>query len=105
MARGGRRDGAGRPSGAVNKTTAEAKEIAKDYGPAAIKKAAELAGLIKGKSPAQSESAQMAAVNTILDRAYGKPSQVVAGDPDNPITWQEVRRTIVRSGNSNSGGI
>lgn len=100
MARGGKRENAGRKAGKPNKSTAEVKELAKEYGPAAIAKAAAMAGLVEGKAAAASEATQIAAVNTILDRAYGKPSQVVAGDPENPIAWQEVRRTLVRPGHT-----
>lgn len=86
MPRGGKRENAGRKAGVPNKLTGEVKQIAQEYGPGAIEKAAELAGLIRDKPAATSEAAQMAAINTILDRAYGKPSQVIAGDPDNPLT-------------------
>jgi hypothetical protein len=39
----------------------------------------------------------LAAFNTLADRLDGRPSQtnVLAGDPDNPVTIQEVARTIV----------
>lgn len=80
MARGGKRDGSGRKAGIPNKATGEAKELARQWGPKAIKRAAQLAGLLPGeKGKAESEAAQMAAVNTILDRAYGKAAQPVGG--------------------------
>jgi hypothetical protein len=75
----------GRQKGTPNKSTAEVKAIAGKYGPAAIKKAAELAGLITGKPHAESEAARIAAINTILDRAYGKATQPIAGDDDAPL--------------------
>lgn len=84
MAKGGKRDGAGRPKGAPNKATAEIREIAQKYSPQAVKKLAELAGLVEGKTPAESEQARIAALNGILDRGHGKPAQVQihAGDED-----------------------
>lgn len=84
-ARPGERRG-GRAKGTPNKATAEIREVAKGYGPAAIRRAAELAGLISGTPAAQSEQAQMAAINTILDRAYGKAAQPIGGgDGTEPI--------------------
>lgn len=84
MAKGGARLGAGRKAGVPNKASGEAKELARAWGPAAIKKAAEMAGLIKDKPGAESESARMMAINTLLDRAYGKATQVIAGEEDGP---------------------
>ena len=56
----------GRSKGAANKATAEVRRIAADHAPAAIAELARLA------TEAQSETARIAACNTILDRAYGK---------------------------------
>lgn len=67
----------GRVKGTPNKANAEIKELAREYGPAAIVKLAELAGLVKGKKPAKAEAAQVAANNHLLDRGYGKPTQGV----------------------------
>jgi hypothetical protein len=67
----------GRQKGSPNKASAEIKAVAKEYGPAAIKKLAELAGLVKGKPAAVSEQAQVSANREILDRGYGKPTQGV----------------------------
>lgn len=75
----------GRKAGTPNKSTAEVKALAAGYAPAALKELARLA--IK----AQSEQARVAACNAILDRAYGKPTQTIAGDPDGaPLTMQLV---------------
>jgi hypothetical protein len=38
-----------------------------------------------GTGKAESEQARIAAINIIIDRAYGKATQVIAGDPDNPL--------------------
>jgi hypothetical protein len=81
----------GRRKGTPNKATADVKAAAREYGEAAIKRLATLGGLIEGETPAQSEAAQVAACNTILDRAYGKATQPISGDSDAPpVTFQIV---------------
>lgn len=65
----------GRTKGVPNKATAEIKELAKEYGPAAIKKLAEMGGLVKDVSAAAAEAVQRAALSDLLERGYGKPSQ------------------------------
>lgn len=85
----------GRVAGTPNKATAEVKELALVFGPAAIQRAAELAGLVDGKKAAESEAAQMSALNTILDRAYGKPKQSLDVDAQVNATVTEIRRKIV----------
>lgn len=66
----------GRQKGTPNKATAEVKELARAHAPAAI---AELARL---SQEAESEQAKVAAIKEILDRAYGKSTQMVGQDPD-----------------------
>lgn len=39
--------------------------------------------------------ASVSAANAILDRAFGKPTQPLSGDPDNPFTVSVVQRVIV----------
>jgi hypothetical protein len=81
----------GRQKGTPNKATAEVKDIARKYGPDAIKRLAALGGLIEGQVAAESEAAQVAACNTILDRAYGKASQPIDGDGDGgPVLLQVI---------------
>lgn len=80
MARGGARPGAGRKAGAPNKVTAEAKEIARKYGPGAIEALAEIAGLVEDKTAADSDAAKIAALKELLDRAYGKAPQSITGE-------------------------
>jgi hypothetical protein len=71
--RGGARSGAGRPKGARNKATNEAKatlsELAKKYAPEALET---LASIMRA---GESEAARVTAANSILDRGYGKPVQ------------------------------
>ena len=61
----------GRKAGTPNKATAEVKELASKFAPAAIVELARLA------TEAESEAARVAAANSILDRAYGKPAQAM----------------------------
>jgi hypothetical protein len=78
----------GRKKGTPNKATAEVKDIASQWGPAAIRRAAEMAGLVKGKPAAASEQAQAHCLNIILDRAYGKAMQPITGDMTYGISEQ-----------------
>lgn len=58
------------------------------WGPEAIKAAARLAGLVidpdteEAVGVAESEQARLVAINTILDRAYGKPTQYLEHSGD-----------------------
>lgn len=75
---------AGRPKGSLNKATHEVKEIARKHGPKAIERLAYLS------HSAQTETAQVAACKEILDRAYGKATQIIAGDDQGgpiQVTW------------------
>jgi hypothetical protein len=70
--RGGKREGAGRPSGAKNIATAELKlslsELARAYTEDA------LSALFEVARYGRSEQARVSAAIAILDRAYGKPA-------------------------------
>jgi len=75
----GRKTG-GRVKGvSVNKNTGIMREMAQVYGPAAIAKLAQLAGLIKGTPGSEQEGVQVQALRELLDRGYGKPAQAVTG--------------------------
>lgn len=65
---------AGRPHGALNKNTRDIKALAHKHGPKAIERLAHL------MLHAEGEQAQVAACREILDRAYGKATQPIAGD-------------------------
>lgn len=88
--RGGKRPGAGRKPGARGKNQIEGQAEALKWGPAAMQAAAQLAGLSdekgrlvkafggKGGDPhgkAESEAVRKSALDTILERAYGKAAQ------------------------------
>jgi hypothetical protein len=87
MARG--KKTGGRKAGTPNKATADVKELAQAHGPAAITELARLAGA------AESEQARVAACREILDRAYGKATQVteITGKDGGPIETAEVNET------------
>lgn len=81
MARGGKREGAGRKPGQRNKLTVDAKrslsEIAADYTAEAI---GTLATIMRDeKSPA---AARATAANSILDRGHGKAKQPIEHELD-----------------------
>jgi len=87
---GGRREGAGRPVGSISKTTADLKELARVYGPAAIERLAQLSGLsvdAQGNPVpgAESEATQAAAIRELLDRGYGRATQHIAGEEGGPV--------------------
>jgi hypothetical protein len=76
MARGGKREGAGRPKGAVNETTKTLREKAREHADDVL---AVLIGIAKA---GESDAARVAACNALLDRGYGKASTVLNGDED-----------------------
>lgn len=75
MARGGKREGAGRPAGARTKATADVKEAAQVYTDEAIRTLAEI--MRSSEHPA---AARVSAANVLLDRGHGKPKQSVDVD-------------------------
>lgn len=79
---GGARKGAGRKPGAVGKAKRDLANIAKGHAGTAIKTL-----VIVMTDEDAPHSARVNAANAILDRGYGKPfqSQVISGDPDNPV--------------------
>ena len=70
MARGGKREGAGRKPGAVSKAKRDLAEMAKDHAEAALET---LVSIHSGTS--HPSAARVAAANAILDRGYGKAPQ------------------------------
>jgi len=87
---GGARIGAGRKPGVPNKTTAEVKALAQEFGPAAIAELARIA------FKSQHAMARLSALKELLDRGYGKVPQAISGSPDDlPIRIEVVKRVIV----------
>jgi phage gp46-like protein len=89
MARGGKRDGAGRPQGAVNKATASIREAAQEYSAQALQV------LVNVATSGESEAARVSAANAILDRAHGKPSQAVELDGTLKATIEAIEWRVV----------
>ena len=71
MARGGIREGAGRPSGSTNKSSPKQSqrlsELAEAYTEEALKT------LIDVARNGRTDAARVSAANALLDRSYGKP--------------------------------
>lgn len=91
-AKGGPRPGAGRKAGSPNKATATLKELARQYTSEALE------ALVAVVREGESEAARVSAANAILDRGYGKPSQVLAGDEDGGAI-KTVQEIILRAVN------
>lgn len=89
MARGGKRDGAGRPKGAVNKATADIREAAQEFTSEALQV------LVQVARTSESDAARVAAANSILDRGHGKPRQSVEVDADVTARVEAVEWRIV----------
>ena len=72
MARGGFREGAGRPLGSTNKSSPEQSqrlsELAKTYTEEALQTLVDVA------RNGRTDAARVSAANALLDRAYGKPA-------------------------------
>ena len=75
----GRKTG-GRQAGTPNKVQREDRELAQKYGPRAIEELAKMAGLKGVANRAEAEAVRKGALDSLLDRAYGKPAQPVDGD-------------------------
>ena len=95
MARGGKREGAGRPKGAVNRVTADIREAAQEFSVEALQV------LVSVYRNSESDAAKVAAANSVLDRAHGKPGQQIDVSAAVNATLTEVRRTIVDPRNTN----
>ena len=87
----------GRQRGTPNKATAEVRELALEYGPAAVKELATLAGLMPdGVGKAQSEPARVSACNAIIERAYGKtlPGRMIFLELPDTSTAEGVKNAL-----------
>ena len=72
MARGGFREGAGRPSGSTNKCSPEQSQ--RLSGLAKIHTEEALKTLVDVARNGRTDAARVSAANALLDRAYGKPA-------------------------------
>jgi hypothetical protein len=74
----------GNPNGRP-KVVFEIRDLARQFGPAAIAKLAEMAGLTPA-TPAETEATQVAALKELLDRGYGKATQPLSSeDATSPV--------------------
>jgi hypothetical protein len=82
----------GNPGGRP-RVVAEVRELARAHAPEAVTELAKLA------KQAKSEAARIAAIKELLDRAYGKATQFVAAENDEPslkdMNLEELRASIV----------
>src|SRR5262249_3189637 len=83
---GGRRLGAGRPKGSLNKV----KQVATDVAAKALSRIDQLKvwqELIESKD----ERIRLESMKYLNDRAFGRPAQLILGDPHKPVavhlTW------------------
>lgn len=98
-----RTSGQGRPKGVPNKGTAELRAAAQTYGMAAIENLAKLSGLMPGEPGADSEQARIMATNALLDRGYGKATQIIAGDDGSDPVSLNMRVKFVGNAATGSG--
>ena len=79
----------GNPGGRP-KEAAEVKGLAREYGPEALRK---LVDLMRGEDARVAK----AAADSLLDRAYGKPTQAVDVSADVRATIQAIERRVVKA--------
>ena len=92
--RGFRKGQSGNPNGRP-KVVFEIRDLARQFGPAAIAKLAEMAGLAPG-TPAEAEATRVAAIKELLDRGYGKATQPLSGEDSNsPIALHLLAAQLV----------
>lgn len=94
----------GRQKGTPNSTSIEVKALAREYGPSAIEKLAELAGLVEGKKCADTDQAKITAANSLLDRGYGKPVQdMMLTDPAGNNPFAPLMELVAANGRPRPG--
>ena len=76
----------GNPGGRPNSTI---RELARQHSTEAVET------LAKVMKASRSDRARILAANSLLDRAWGKPTQPYAGDPDEPPILHEHRTAIL----------
>jgi hypothetical protein len=70
----------GRVAGTPNKATLDIKELAQKHGPELVNILISLA-----KDSETPHASRVTAIKEALDRGYGKPSQILGSDPENPL--------------------
>ena len=94
----GKKTGGGSRKGKPNKTTADVKVIAQEYGQRAIDRLVKIM-----ESDVQPAAAQVAAAKELLDRGYGKAVQAMK--LDGGLEIRGIKRVIVDPAASNAKGI
>lgn len=79
------------------KTLTEIKSLARAHTERAIQV---LAGIMD--QPEAPHSARVAAATALLDRGWGKPTQLIGGDEDHPLRIERIERAIVHTSDSDS---
>ena len=76
----------GRPKGTPNKSTAEIKELAQTYSAQALETLSTI------MLTSENDTARIAAARELLDRGYGKPTQVMkhSGPDGGPVMVQRI---------------
>lgn len=91
--RGGKRLGAGRKLGSKDKATIRQKatleELARSHTETALNV------LIQVARESESDAARVSAVNAILDRGYGRPSQHMDHAGDVAVTITSITRKVI----------
>lgn len=82
----------GRVAGTPNKATAELKGLARQYTDEALQ------ALVNVIRSTESDAARVSAIKELFDRGYGKASQVLASDAENPLFPSEIGWRRVKSG-------
>ena len=77
----------GRVKGTPNKTSLDIRALAQMHGPAVIERLLRLSGCMRDSAGhpvtgSDSDTVQVMAMRELLDRGYGKATQMIGGDPD-----------------------
>lgn len=92
MARGGKQPGAGRPKGGVASHTLLATKTKEAFVAAVHDNLQELFNSLL----TEAKKGNMVALKELLDRAWGRPTQPIAGDKEHPIEINITGMTITK---------
>ena len=91
MAHGGARKGAGRKPNKVSKAKRTIAEMAREHGELALQTLVDVAS-----DPSAPHSSKVSAANSLLDRGFGRPMQVIDNtSSDGTMTPQVITRTVI----------